>query len=164
MTEEEKIIPAESAFKIAVLILADGTVFEGEAFGDESEISGEVVFNTAMTGYQEILSDPSYRGQIVVMTYPMIGNYGINPEDMESERPQVSGVVVRELSRHPSNWRSTRSLDEWLAGAGIPVIEGVDTRRLTRHLRERGLIFPLDIAEIGRDRGAVAELSTGGFV
>ncbi len=98
----------------------------------------EVVFTTNMTGYQEVFTDPSYRGQIVVMTAPMIGNYGINPEDSESDHPQVTGVVVRELSRHSSNWRSTQGLDEWLAAAGVPVLEGIDTRRLTRHLRERG--------------------------
>jgi carbamoyl-phosphate synthase small subunit len=105
-----------------------------------------VVFTTNLTGYQETFTDPSYLGQVVVMTAPMIGNYGINSEDMESERPQVTGVVVREMSRRPSNWRATLSLDDWLAGAGVPVIEGVDTRRLTRHLRERGAM-----------RGVVAE-------
>jgi carbamoyl-phosphate synthase small subunit len=107
---------------------------------------GEVVFTTNITGYQETFTDPSYLGQIVVMTAPMIGNYGINQEDMESERPQVSAVVVREMSRQPSNWRATLSLDDWLASSGVPVIEGVDTRRLTRHLRERGAM-----------RGVVAE-------
>lgn len=99
---------------------------------------GEVVFTTSMTGYQETFTDPSYLGQIVVMTAPMIGNYGVNSEDLESERPQIAGVVVRELSRRYSNWRATGSLGEWLAGHGIPVIEGVDTRKLTRHIRERG--------------------------
>src|SRR4029079_3479783 len=93
---------------------------------------GEVVFTTNLTGYQETFTDPSYLGQIVVMTAPMIGNYGVNPEDMESGRPQISGVVVRELSRPASNWRADRSLDAWLAAAGVPVLEGVDTRRLTR--------------------------------
>jgi len=96
------------------------------------------VFTTNLTGYQETFTDPSYLGQIVVMTAPMIGNYGINQEDMESERPQVTGVVVREMSRQPSNWRATLSLDDWLGAAGVPVIENVDTRRLTRHLRDRG--------------------------
>ena len=99
---------------------------------------GEVVFTTNLTGYQETFTDPSYLGQIVVMTAPMIGNYGVNEEDMESARPQVTGVVVRELSRHPSSWRATSSLDEWLQAAGVPVLEGIDTRRLTRHLRQRG--------------------------
>src|SRR5262245_27159370 len=114
MTEEGKIIPAESASQKAVLVLADGTMFEGEALGDESEISGEVVFNTAMTGYQEILSDPSYRGQIVVMTYPLIGNYGINPEDEESVKPYLSGLIVKEYSPRPSNWRATKPLGRYL--------------------------------------------------
>jgi carbamoyl-phosphate synthase small subunit len=107
---------------------------------------GEVVFTTNLTGYQETFTDPSYLGQIVVMTAPMIGNYGVNQEDMESTRPQVSGVVVRELSRHPSNWRATRTLGDWLGSAGVPVLENIDTRRLTRHLRERGAM-----------RGVVAE-------
>ena len=123
---------------LAKLALEDGTVYTGRSFGAQGETFGEVVFNTSMTGYQEVLTDPSYKGQIVTMTYPLIGNYGVNAEDMESERPQVSGIVVRELSRHPSNWRSDLSLDQWLAEAGVPVVEGVDTRRLTRHIRERG--------------------------
>ncbi|MBA3554931.1 MAG: glutamine-hydrolyzing carbamoyl-phosphate synthase small subunit [Gemmatimonadales bacterium] len=122
----------------AFVLLEDGAWFSGTTVRPLEPAFGEVVFTTNLTGYQETFTDPSYLGQIVVMTAPMIGNYGINAEDMESERPQVSGVVVRELSRRPSNWRATRSLDEWLASAGIPAIEGVDTRRLTRHLRERG--------------------------
>ncbi len=130
----------------AFVLLEDGAWFPGTTVRPLDPAFGEVVFTTNLTGYQETFTDPSYLGQIVVMTAPMIGNYGINQEDMESERPQVSGVVVRELSRHPSNWRSTRSLDQWLADAGIPVIEGVDTRRLTRHIRERGAM-----------RGVVAE-------
>jgi len=130
----------------AFVLLEDGTWFSGSASRPLDPSFGEVVFTTNITGYQETFTDPSYLGQIVVMTAPMIGNYGVNAEDMESERPQVTGVVVRELSRYPSNWRSTRSLDEWLAAAGIPVIEGVDTRRLTRHIRERGAM-----------RGVVAE-------
>ena len=99
---------------------------------------GEVVFTTNLTGYQETFTDPSYLGQIVVMTAPMIGNYGVNAGDMESARPQISGAVVRELSRRTSNWQAEQSLDAWLAEAGVPVLEGVDTRRLTRHIRERG--------------------------
>ena len=130
----------------AFVLLEDGSWFPGTTVRPLDPAFGEVVFTTNLTGYQETFTDPSYLGQIVVMTAPMIGNYGINPEDMESERPQISGVVVRELARHPSNWRATRSLDEWLAAAGVPVIEGVDTRRLTRHLRERGAM-----------RGVVAE-------
>jgi carbamoyl-phosphate synthase small subunit len=130
----------------AFVLLEDGAWFPGTTVRPLDPAFGEVVFTTNLTGYQETFTDPSYLGQIVVMTAPMIGNYGINSEDMESERPQVSGVVVRELARHPSNWRATRSLDEWLGAAGIPVMEGVDTRRLTRHVRERGAM-----------RGVVAE-------
>jgi carbamoyl-phosphate synthase small subunit len=122
----------------AFVLLEDGTWFPGTAGRPIDPAFGEVVFTTNLTGYQETFTDPSYLGQIVVMTAPMIGNYGINPEDSESEHPQISGVVVRELSRHSSNWRSTQSLDEWLRAAGVPVLEGIDTRRLTRHLRERG--------------------------
>ena len=122
----------------AFVLLEDGAWFAGTAVRSIDAAFGEVVFTTNITGYQETFTDPSYLGQIVVMTAPMIGNYGINQEDMESERPQISGVVVREMSRQPSNWRATLGLDDWLAAAGVPVIEGVDTRRLTRHLRERG--------------------------
>src|SRR5687767_10679435 len=100
----------------------------------------EVVFTTNMTGYQEVFTDPSYQGQIVVMTTPMIGNYGINAEDPESSSPQVAGVVLRELSRGYSNWRATGDLESWLADAQIPLLEGVDTRRLTRHLRSAGVM------------------------
>ncbi len=122
----------------AFVLLEDGTWFSGTAPRPIEPSFGEVVFTTNLSGYQETFTDPSYLGQIVTMTAPMIGNYGVNAEDMESERPQVSGIVVRELSRHPSNWRADVSLDQWLAEAGVPVVEGVDTRRLTRHIRERG--------------------------
>ena len=122
----------------AFVLLEDGAWFAGTSTRNVEAAFGEVVFTTNLTGYQETFTDPSYLGQIVVMTAPMIGNYGVNEEDMESAHPQVSGVVVRELSRHSSNWRATRSLDDWLGSAGVPVIENVDTRRLTRHLRERG--------------------------
>jgi carbamoyl-phosphate synthase small subunit len=122
----------------AFVLLEDGNWFAGTAARPIDPAFGEVVFTTNLTGYQETFTDPSYLGQIVVMTAPMIGNYGINPEDSESDHPQVAGVVVRELSRHSSNWRSTQSLDQWLGAAGVPVVEGIDTRRLTRHLRERG--------------------------
>jgi carbamoyl-phosphate synthase small subunit len=122
----------------AFVLLEDGNWFAGTSARPIDPAFGEVVFTTNLTGYQETFTDPSYLGQIVVMTAPMIGNYGVNPEDSESDHPQVTGVVVRELTRHPSNWRSTQSLDEWLGAAGVPVLEGVDTRRLTRHLRERG--------------------------
>ena len=130
----------------AFVLLEDGTWYAGSTLRPADPSFGEVVFTTNLTGYQETFTDPSYLGQIVVMTAPMIGNYGINADDMESERPQVSGVVVRELSRVPSNWRSSVGLDEWLAAAGVPLIEGVDTRRLTRHIRERGAM-----------RGVIAE-------
>jgi len=122
----------------AVLALEDGTVYAGLAFGARAEAAGEVVFNTSMTGYQEVLTDASYRGQIVTMTYPLIGNYGVNDEDVESRRPWVEGFVVRELSRTTSNWRATRSLDEYLVDHGVPGIEGLDTRALTKHIRTAG--------------------------
>ena len=122
----------------ALLALADGTVFEGTAFGAEGEASGEVVFNTSMTGYQEILTDPSYVGQMVCMTYPEQGNYGVNRADEESGRPHPTGFVVRHLARVPSNFRSEGSLEEYLVRWGIVGIAGVDTRRLTRHIRVTG--------------------------
>jgi len=122
----------------AVLVLRDGRVFEGEALGAVGEAWGEVVFNTAMQGYQEILTDPSYRGQIVVMTYPQIGNYGVNAEDVESGRPWVEGFVVKEACPFPSSWRSQQSLDEYLKAHGIVGLQGIDTRALTRHLRDHG--------------------------
>ncbi|MEZ6057070.1 MAG: glutamine-hydrolyzing carbamoyl-phosphate synthase small subunit [Planctomycetaceae bacterium] len=123
---------------IAKLALADGTVFTGIAFGAEGEVYGEVVFNTSMTGYQEILTDPSYNGQIVTMTYPLIGNYGINPEDVESGGLRLRGFVVRELCREPSNFRSTTSLDDYLRQHGVVGIEGIDTRALVRKIRTTG--------------------------
>jgi carbamoyl-phosphate synthase small subunit len=134
------------------LLLEDGTLFRGQLSPEggaphaEKPAAAEVVFTTNMTGYQEVFTDPSYSGQIVVMTAPQIGNYGINTEDPESQRPQVSGVVVRELSRSYSNWRATGGLETWLTSANIPILQGVDTRRLTRHLRSvgvmRGVIGP----------------------
>jgi len=128
------------------LLLEDGTLFHGRVHGHPSGAAAEVVFTTNMTGYQEVFTDPSYRGQIVVMTAPQIGNYGINTEDPESAGPQVSGVIVRELSATYSNWRATGDLRGWLLDAQIPVLEEVDTRRLTRHLRSAGVM-----------RGVVAE-------
>ena len=122
----------------ALLVLEDGRVFEGEAFGAVGTRVGEVCFNTSMTGYQEVLTDPSYYGQIVAMTYPLIGNYGVNPADDESARAQVSGFIIEELSEVPSSWRSRTSLPEYMAQNGIIGIQGIDTRALTRHLRERG--------------------------
>jgi carbamoyl-phosphate synthase small subunit len=123
---------------IARLALQDGTLYRGRSFGAPGTFQGEVVFNTSMTGYQEILTDPSYCGQIVTMTYPLIGNYGVNPVDVESERAQVAGFVVREYSRIPSNFRSTLSLGEYLTQNHIPGIEGLDTRALTRRIRLAG--------------------------
>ena len=122
----------------AILALADGRVFEGESLGARGEAVGEVVFNTAMSGYQEILTDPSYKGQIVCMTYPHIGNTGVNEEDPESRRPWAEGFVVREASSIASSWRATATLDEYLRRNGIVGIQGIDTRALTRHLRDHG--------------------------
>ncbi|MBU0504422.1 glutamine-hydrolyzing carbamoyl-phosphate synthase small subunit [bacterium] len=122
----------------AYLVLKDGTVFEGFGFGSLNTNSGEVVFNTSMTGYQEILTDPSYAGQIVVMTYPHIGNYGINPEDVESRKIYAQGLVVKELSEIYSNHRATLSLDAYLKKEGVPGISGIDTRALVRHIRNKG--------------------------
>ncbi len=122
----------------AKLALADGTVYSGIGFGAVGEVFGEVCFNTSMTGYQEILTDPSYCGQIVTMTYPLIGNYGISPEDVESDKLSIRGFVIRELCRVPSNFRSTMSLDEYLRQANVLGIEGIDTRALVRRLRTRG--------------------------
>ena len=122
----------------ALLALADGRVFRGESCGATGEAAGEVVFNTSMTGYQEILTDPSYRGQLVCMTYPLIGNYGVNAEDVESRRPWVDGFIVKEACPYPSSWRSQVTLDAYLARHGIVGIQGIDTRALTRHLRDRG--------------------------
>jgi carbamoyl-phosphate synthase small subunit len=122
----------------AILALEDGSLFRGRAFGAMGECCGEVVFNTSMSGYQEILTDPSYKGQIVTMTYPLIGNYGVNNEDIESRRPFVEGFVVRENSRIASNWRKDRSLDEYLKEYNIVGIEGIDTRSLTICIRQHG--------------------------
>jgi carbamoyl-phosphate synthase small subunit len=125
---------------IAKLALEDGTVFTGRAFGARGEVDGEVVFNTSMTGYQEILTDPSYHGQIVAMTYPLIGNYGVNSEDAESRRPWVRGLIIRELSRLASNHRAGGTLDDYLAEHGVIGIEGIDTRALVRLTRVQGAL------------------------
>ncbi len=122
----------------AKLALADGTVFTGTRFGASGEVYGEVVFNTSLTGYQEILTDPSYNGQIVTMTNPLIGNYGINPEDIESDKLSLRGFVVREVCHEPSNFRSSQSLGQYLSDHGIIGIEGIDTRALVRHIRTQG--------------------------
>ena len=124
----------------AILALEDGTVFEGRCFGAPAERSGEVVFNTALTGYQEVFTDPSYCGQIVILTNPQIGNYGTNPEDNEASRPHIEGLVVREFSAVASNWRSDAEANTFLNRHGIPVISDLDTRALVRHLRSRGVM------------------------
>ena len=121
-----------------MLVLEDGSAFHGTAFGAEGESFGEAVFNTGMSGYQEVLTDPSYAGQIVVMTSPHQGNYGVNHEDPESAAIQVAGFAIREASRRASSWRSESTLAEALSSSGVTGIEGIDTRRLTRLLRERG--------------------------
>jgi carbamoyl-phosphate synthase small subunit len=124
--------------KQAILVLEDGRTFHGASFGAEGETFGEMVFNTSMSGYQEILTDPSYAGQIVCMTYPLIGNYGVNEDDVESRRPWVEGFVVRESSRVASNWRSTETLDAYLKRNNIVSVEHIDTRALVRHIRDKG--------------------------
>src|SRR5947207_3110195 len=122
----------------ATLLLEDGRVFHGKGHGFEGEAVGEVVFNTSMTGYQEILTDPSYAGQIVTMTYPLIGNTGINREDVESRKPFLEAFIVRRMSPIPSNWRTTESLDDYLTQHRIPAISDIDTRALVRHIRLKG--------------------------
>jgi carbamoyl-phosphate synthase small subunit len=122
----------------AILALEDGTIFTGRSFTGNGEAVGEVVFNTSMSGYQEILTDPSYCGQMVTMTYPLIGNYGINDHDVESDRIQVKALIVKEYQAYPSNWRSKKNLAGYLKAIGIPGIEGIDTRALTRHIRLAG--------------------------
>jgi len=126
--------------KRAILALEDGSYFVGYSFGAEGETLGEVVFNTSMTGYQEILTDPSYKGQIVVLTYTQIGNYGVNDEDVESDRVQVNGLVIKELSPIYSNWRAKKSLDEYLKENQVLGIWGIDTRALVKRIREKGAI------------------------
>jgi carbamoyl-phosphate synthase small subunit len=128
----------EAEYKKALLALEDGTVFRGRSFTGESEATGEIVFNTSMSGYQEILTDPSYCGQMVTMTYPLIGNYGVNEADVESERIQVRAFLVKEYQEFPSNWRSQKSLAHYLKEAHVPGVEGIDTRALTKHIRQAG--------------------------
>ena len=140
----------------AVLALEDGTIFEGRAFGARAQSGGEVVFNTAITGYQEVFTDPSYAGQIVVLTYPQIGNYGANMADSEAGRPYIEGLVVRELSPLASNWRSEQEAGRFLADAGIPVIAEIDTRALVRHLRTRGVMRGV-VSSLGEDPRALVE-------
>jgi carbamoyl-phosphate synthase small subunit len=151
--------------KKAILALADGLVFEGHSFGSEGETSGEIVFNTSMTGYQEILTDPSYKGQIVTMTYPQIGNYGVNDEDVESGRPYVEGFIVKEYMDFPSNWRAKKSLQTYLSENNIVGIQGIDTRALTRRLRDFGAqpgvisTTDLDPESVAAKAGAVPKMN-----
>lgn len=124
--------------KKAILALEDGTIFHGESFGADKDAVGEIVFNTGMTGYQEVLTDPSYYGQIVTMTYPLIGNYGVNLDDKESEKPKVKGFIIKELCEHPSNFRCAETLNDYLKRHNIIGIQKIDTRALTKILREKG--------------------------
>jgi len=140
----------------AILALEDGTIFKGTSFGAQGERAGEIVFNTSMTGYQEILTDPSYHGQIVAMTYPLIGNYGINKEDFESAKPQVDGFVVKECSKIVSNWRADISLPDFLKKHGIIGLEGIDTRALTKHIRSKGAMKAV-ISTIDTDKESLVK-------
>jgi carbamoyl-phosphate synthase small subunit len=140
----------------AILALEDGTVFEGKSFGAHKDSLGEVVFNTAITGYQEIFTDPSYSGQIVVLTNPQIGNYGSNKEDLEASRPYIEGLIVREFSSIASNWRSDENAEKFLADNGVPVAAEIDTRALVRHLRTRGVMRGI-LAVGGGDRTELIE-------
>jgi carbamoyl-phosphate synthase small subunit len=144
----------------AILALEDGTVFEGRSFGAPAERSGEVVFNTAITGYQEVFTDPSYAGQIVILTNPQIGNYGTSVGDNESARPYIEGLVVREFSAISSNWRSDANADDFLSRAGIPVISDLDTRALVRHLRTRGVMRGV-LSATGTDARKLVEKARG---
>ncbi len=151
----------------ALLVLSDGTTFEGESIGAEPAggvATGEVVFNTVLSGYQEVLTDPSYAGQIIAFTYPHIGNYGVSAEDAESGRAYCRGVIVRDLTERPSNWRSSLDLDSWLKASGVPGITGVDTRRLTRHIREAGAMAGAfgTADEVTLKEAALAEPGTDG--
>jgi carbamoyl-phosphate synthase small subunit len=146
--------------KTAFLALEDGTVFEGRSFGAPTERAGEVVFNTALTGYQEVFTDPSYSGQIVVLTNPQIGNYGTSTEDNEAGRPYIEGLAVREFSAIASNWRSDAEADAFLSRAGIPVIDDLDTRALVRHLRTRGVMRGV-LSSTESDPAALVEKARG---
>jgi len=146
-----------SKTRAAILALEDGSIFHGKAFGADKTITGEAVFNTSMTGYQEIVTDPSYCGQIVTLTATQIGNYGINPDDAESDKPQVWGLVIRELSPITSNWRSKQCLNSYLKEHAIPGIEGVDTRTITRTLREHGALKACLSTEDISEEDAVAK-------
>ncbi|MCX6142977.1 MAG: glutamine-hydrolyzing carbamoyl-phosphate synthase small subunit [Ignavibacteriales bacterium] len=152
---------------VAKLALENGTVFTGESFGASAEVTGEVVFNTSMTGYQEILTDPSYAGQIVTMTYPLIGNYGVNLEDLESTKPQVAGFIVKEYFDFYSNFRATSSLGEWLKAHNIVALEGIDTRMLTKMIRTvgalRGVISTVDLDDASLIEKALRSPSMNGL-
>jgi carbamoyl-phosphate synthase small subunit len=148
---------SNSMTRTAKLALEDGTVFTGSSFGASGEVDGEVVFNTSMTGYQEILTDPSYRGQIITMTYPLIGNYGVNEEDVESARPHLSGFIVRENSRRANNFRATGSLGDYLEKHGIVALEGIDTRALVRRIRTSGAMKGILSTEDLDDKSLVAK-------
>lgn len=144
----------------ALLVLADGTVFQGYAFGALGTALGEVVFNTGMTGYQEVLTDPSYRGQMVTFTYPELGNTGVNPEDEESEKPQIQGVIARNITHRPSNWRSTQSLPDYLSQHRIVGIYGIDTRALTRRIRSTGAMNGVISSKILDPESLIRHLQT----
>ena len=145
------------------LILESGEVFHGQGFGANTDTEGEVVFNTGMTGYQELISDPSYFGQIVTMTYPLIGNYGINRDDFESIEPAIKGLIVRELCDFPSNFRSQLSLDEFFAKKKLSGISGIDTRKLTRIIRNHGVLKGKIVDENADETAVIAELKTKNF-
>lgn len=159
---EEIASPHISSYLILVmkakLVLENGTIFTGESFGANGEMTGEVVFNTSITGYQEILTDPSYAGQIVTMTYPLIGNYGVNTDDLESVKPHVSGFVVKEYSEFPSNFRSTESLGNWLTQHNIVGIQGIDTRMLTKMIRSVGAMRGIISTADGDDKNLLAKV------
>ena len=142
----------------AALLLADGTRFDGVPFGARGVSVGEVCFNTSMTGYQEILTDPSYAGQIITMTYPEMGNYGVNPADVESRHVHATGLVIRESSPVPSSWRATATLEDWLRSQGVVGIRGVDTRELTRHLRTHGAQMGVVVSDLGDEPAALHAL------
>ncbi len=144
----------------AILALEDGRCFEGTAFGATGTTTGEICFNTSMSGYQEVITDPSYRGQIVAMTYPQIGNYGVNPDDAESRGPHIRGFVIGELCELPSNWRSTQSLDDYLGAHDILGIEDVDTRALTKHLRSLGAMRACLSTELTAEQAVAAAMAS----
>jgi carbamoyl-phosphate synthase small subunit len=149
--------------KRAILVLEDGTSFEGVSIGAKGTTLGEVVFSTCMTGYQEMLTDPSFAGQLLTLTYPLIGNYGVAPEDFESKRVQVEGFIVKELCEWPSNWRSTGSLQDFLAGHGVVGISGIDTRGLTKHLRVSGVMMGAITTEATRAEALKTIKSAPGY-